>query len=181
MGLLIVRQVSSVKNIFVVASSALAGSIVTLLAPIPDPAFGLFRLINSSSEQVDPSSGRWVLWDQTWQQIMHSPWIGHGAGRYREQMNLLYGTDVNHPHNFILQYIYDWGFFGGSFALAMLGILGFKIWRVRDAEPVAHFTAITAFTAICFTALIDSPLFHPLPIAAALTLIAPVFAYSEKL
>lgn len=178
-GLLIVRQVSSVKNILVVASSAIVGSIVSFLAPIPDPAFGLFRLINSSSEQVDPSSGRWVLWNQTWQQITQSPWIGHGAGRYREQMNLLYGTEWNHPHNFILQYIYDWGFFGGSFALALIGILGFKIWRVRDAEPIVHFTAITAFTAICFTALIDSPLFHPLPIAVALTLIAPVFAKSE--
>ncbi len=178
-GLLSVRSFSSYRNILLAACSALLGTAASLLAPLPDPAFGLFRLVNSSSEQVDSSSGRLELWGNTWQQIMQSPWVGHGAGRFRENMHFLYGIELNHPHNFVLQFIYDWGFLGGFVALLLLATLGWKILKVQDTNPVAQFAAITAFGAICITAMVDSPLFHPLPIVIALALIAPVFVTKQ--
>lgn len=179
-GLLLVRNFTSVRNIVISAFSALAAILSSLLMPVPDPSFGLFRLVKASGEQADPSSGRWELWAQTWQQIIQSPWIGHGAGRYTKQMNLQYGTEWNHPHNFMLQYFYDWGFVGGLVALLLLAILGLKILEKWNAEPLARFTAISAFCAICSTAMIDSPLFHPMPILVALALIAPIFVGQQK-
>lgn len=175
-GLVIVRSFTTLKNIALAGAAACSSILLSLALPVPDPSYGLFRLVKASGEQEDPSSGRWELWAQTWQQISQSPWIGHGSGRYRDDMNLHYGTEWNHPHNFILQYLYDWGFVGGGIALILLAILGIAILQRTKAEPLTRFMAITAFCAICATAIIDSPLFHPLPITIALTLIAPAFA-----
>ncbi|TSB02032.1 O-antigen ligase family protein [Sphingorhabdus contaminans] len=179
-GLVIVRHFTTLRNMASAAVAAVMSILISVAMPVPDPTFGLFRLVKASGEQDDPSSGRWELWAQTWEQITQSPWIGHGAGRYRDDMNLHFGTTWNHPHNFILQYLYDWGFVGGSIALILLAILGVAILRRTKADPLSRFIAITAYCAICATAMIDSPLFHPLPIMIALTLIAPVFAIAKE-
>ncbi len=175
MGLLTTRNFTTIRNIWVGGLSAGLAALLSSLAPVPHPSFGLFRLLKTSSDQLDTSSGRVDLWAQTWNQILQSPWIGHGSGRFAREMNNLYDVDLNHPHNFILQYLYDWGVFGGAIGLILLAILGLKILQTKDASPIARFTAVTAYGAICSMALIDSPLFHPLPIAVALALIAPVF------
>lgn len=180
-GLLIVRNFSTVQNACISGLSAVAGILISLVVPVPHTSFGLFRLFKTSGEQIDTSSGRLELWTQTWQQILHSPWFGYGSGRFAREMNRLYGVELNHPHNFILQYFYDWGVFGGTTALLVLAILGLKILQKKDADPIARFAAITAYCAICSMAMIDSPLFHPLPIAVALALIAPVFAKQENI
>lgn len=179
-GLVIVRHFTTLRNMASAAVAAVMSILISIAMPVPDPTFGLFRLVKASGEQDDPSSGRWELWAQTWQQISQSPWIGHGAGRYRDDMNLHFGTTWNHPHNFILQYLYDWGFVGGGIAVILLAIFGVAILRRTKADPLSRFMAITAFCAICATAMIDSPLFHPLPIMIALTQIAPVFAIAKE-
>lgn len=179
-GLVIVRNFTTLKNMVQAAVAAFLSILISVAVPVPDPTFGLFRLVKASGEQDDPSSGRWELWAQTWQQISQSPWIGHGSGRYRDDMNLHYGTTWNHPHNFILQYFYDWGVIGGGIAVTLLAIFGVAILRRTKADPLSRFLAITAFCTICATAMIDSPLFHPLPIMIALALIAPVFTIAKE-
>ena len=179
-GIAFVRKFTSIKNVILSGLTSLSAVAASLALPVPDPSFGLVRLFGDTGVPGDSSSGRLELWTQTWQQILQSPWIGHGSGRYRDEMALHYGTALNHPHNFILQYLYDWGFVGGIMALLLLAILGLKIWHKSDADPMFRFVAIAAFVTICCMALIDSPLFHPLPIMIALTLIAPVFADIEN-
>ena len=179
-GLVTVKNFTAIRNIVITAIAALVATGASLFIPIPDPAFGLFRLVAANGEQ-DASSGRWEMWAQAWHHVLQSPLIGHGSGRYRMDMNSFYGTYWNHPHNFILQYFYDWGFLGGSIALLLLALMGIKIFLSRDAAPIVRFTAITAYVAICSMAMIDGPLFHPLPIAVALALIAPVFVHPERM
>lgn len=174
-GLFIIRQATAIKNVVITGSAAIVGVAASLLIPAPNSYFGVIRMFMASSKQDDPSTGRWQLWANTCAQISESKWLGHGAGRFRNDMDALYGTQLNHPHNLILQYIYDWGVLGGGAGLLLIAIIGLTIWRTRDADPGVRFTALAAFAAICTTAMIDSPLFNPLPIVIALALIAPVF------
>jgi O-antigen ligase len=90
-------------------------------------------------------------------------------------MSRLYPIDLNHPHNFVLQYVYDWGLIGGAAATSLLALLGVAILRARAQSLMVRFTAIAAYVSTCTAALIDSPLFHPLPMIGAIALIAPVF------
>lgn len=175
-GILFVKHLTTARKIVITSLIACVGVLTSVIFPTPNSYFGIIRMYKAISEHDDPSTGRWQLWADTWQQILESPWIGHGAGRFRNEMNILYGTEVNHPHNFILQYVYDWGILGGGVAVLLLAMLGIEIWRARQAEVDVRFSALSAFGAICTTAIVDSPLFHPLPIVIALTLIAPVFS-----
>jgi O-antigen ligase len=178
-GFILVKNFTNIRNVVATGVSAVAAIFVSLPMPIPDPSFGLYRLVVSNVEKDDVSSGRTELWVNTWQEIVRSPWIGHGAGRFRSDMGAIYGTQFNHPHNFILQYLYDWGFIGGSAAVLLLAIFGLTILGKREVAPVVRFTAITAFCAICCMAMIDTPLFYPLPMMLALALIAPAFGKTE--
>ena len=178
-GIVTVWKFTSIRSVILCGVASISAITMSLALPVPDPSFGLVRLVKASEVQEDPTSGRSELWIQTSQQIFQSPWIGYGSGRFRENMGSQYGTVLNHPHNFILQYLYDWGLVGGSIALLLLAILGVKIWQKREADPMYRFLAVSAYVTICSTAMIDSPLFHPLPIMIALTLIAPVFVQSE--
>lgn len=175
-GLAAVRSVMAVRNLLLLLTSSVAAAAVSLLFPIPHPAFGMFRMVDSIGAQEDVSSGRWEMWANTIEQITLSPWIGYGSGRYRENMQEIYGFDYNHPHNFVLQYVYDWGLIGGLAAATLLLLLGVWIWRSKASDPLSAFVAVTAYTTICVTAMIDSPLFHPLPIVIAIALISPLLA-----
>jgi len=85
-----------------------------------------------------------------------------------------YGSYYNHPHIVVLQYVYDLGVIAGLVAITLLLLLGFRIWKLKSGDPASALIAITAFGAISSTAIIDSPLFHPLPIVIAIALISPI-------
>lgn len=144
--------------------------VISLFLPIPDPQFGIIRIAESISAQ-DISTGRVKLWLDALNAIMESPLLGHGAGTYRLNMHFGNPYPVNHPHNFVIQFIYDWGVLGGGIALIFLGWLGYRI-----AYPKGHeekFLAVCAYGGLLATAFVEGTLFHPLPIVIAFAMIAP--------
>jgi O-antigen ligase len=166
---------SNMRNACAALFALVTGILLSLPLPMPDTVFGLFRMINTTvAAGGDPSSGRAEIWGFTVKEIMKSPLIGHGSGRFTENMHRLYAIDLNHPHNVILQYVYDWGVVGGVIGLVLLALLGYHIWRSHQQDPTMRFVAIAAFVMMCSTAMIDSMLVYPLPIIIALALIAPV-------
>jgi hypothetical protein len=167
---------STLRNAAAALLATATGILLSLPLPMPDTVFGLFRMINTTvASGGDASSGRVELWSHTVHEIMKSPLIGYGSGRFSENMHRLYGIDLNHPHNVILQYAYDWGVIGGAVGLSLLAILGYNIWRSSQQDQTVRFVAIAAFVMMCSTAMIDSMLVYPLPIIIAIALIAPVF------
>jgi O-antigen ligase len=175
-SLAVLPSVSAFRNVAAFLSASVVGVITSLFLPIPHPTFGMFRMWGTIQKQDDVSSGRWEMWANTVEQIGRSPWIGFGSGRYNKNMRDAYGFDFNHPHNVVLQYVYDWGVIGGSIAIMLLSLLGAQILKRKTSDPASTFVAIMAFVTICATAMVDSPLFHPLPIMIAIALISPVFA-----
>ena len=137
--------------------------------------------IAETAGRSDVSSGRTQIWQHTIAEIEKAPLLGHGAGTFNKTMFETYGFDLNHPHQAILQYVYDWGFFGGT---AALGILAFFLLAASRAarKKLPADIAFAAVAAICTTgvvAMIDGALFYPLSICLTLALAAPLFAYRE--
>jgi O-antigen ligase len=162
----------SFHRLAMLSISGLVAAILSLQLPVPHPMFGLLRM-TATIDAADASSGRWAVWEASVDAILHSPWLGYGSGTYRANMEILTGNPFNHPHNFVLQYIYDWGFIGAMFALLLLGWLGFRILMTKDKSPEVRFLALSAFAGVATMGLIDGALFYPLPILIAIACIAP--------
>nr|WP_246156555.1 O-antigen ligase family protein [Sphingorhabdus profundilacus] len=144
--------------------SFFAGVAASIIVPNPAPEFGLIRMV-SSLEQDDIGSGRSIVWKSTVTEISKSLWIGHGSGTFNKNMHEIYGFDFNHPHQFILQYFYDWGIFGGTAAGFLLLILFLACVKVgRQHNDAAAYASISTLCTIASVSMIDGALFYPLSI-----------------
>jgi O-antigen ligase len=90
-------------------------------------------------------------------------------------MSQLYGYDLDNPHNFALQFLYDWGVFGGGAALALLAWLGLLIYRARHNNPIVVFSAVAGYSILLFIGQLEGMLYHPLKMLLVMAMIAPVF------
>ncbi len=154
------------------------GMAASLTLPAPAPEFGLVRMV-SSLEQEDIGSGRSLVWKSTISEISKTPWIGHGSGTFNKNMREAYGFDFNHPHQFILQYVYDWGVIGGGAGGLLLILLFFAcLQRCRQYNDVAAYGSISALCTIAAVSMIDGALFYPLSIFITVLAVACGFVDS---
>jgi O-antigen ligase len=149
---------------------------ITASLPVPNPApeFGLLRMVEATtSEKV--SSGRTDMWLKTLAEIQSKPLIGHGAGSFRQNMNDKYNLAYNQPHQFILQYLYDWGLVGGLPALYLIALLGYRVLcSARHSPSTPAFLGLSALTTTTAIAMIDGALYSPLSIALTLIMLIPL-------
>ncbi len=108
------------------AALAFCGSIAiplsVSLAP-PSPLYGaqaVFGRIISQGPKQSYDSGRSEIWRQTAEGIMERPLFGHGEGQFRWEVAAVH-RGYNHPHNLILQFLYQWGCVGTVLFFLLLG------------------------------------------------------------
>lgn len=149
-----------------------AGLLISLFIPNPSPEFGLWRMTGSLAQE-DLSSGRGSVWSSTLTEIFKAPLTGHGAGSFNLNMHKIYGFDFNHPHQFILQYIYDWGVIGGAAAMLLILMLFVFCWQqARRRKDAAGYAAVAALCVLAAVGMIDGALFYPFSIFLALAIVA---------
>lgn len=149
-----------------------AGMGASLTLPVPAPEFGLVRMV-SSLEQEDIGTGRSFVWKSTISEISKAPWIAHGSGSFNKNMREMYGFDFNHPHQFILQYFYDWGLVGGAAGGLLLLLLFLSCLRHgRQHKDAAAYVSIASLCTIAAVGMIDGALFYPLSIFLAIVAVA---------
>lgn len=169
---------TTLRNLGMLIASCTTGLLISMAAFHPAPQFGLFRMVATISTD-DASSGRVLMWINTLTEIATSPFFGSGSGRFRENM-LKYGFENNHPHNFVLQYIYDWGIIGGAAALIALTWLGLRLFQFKNQVSTIRFLSLAGFTGTLSIAMIEGTLFHPLPMLIGSALIAPALGLVKK-
>jgi O-antigen ligase len=179
-SLIFVRKLPEIKSLVLFIISITMGLAISILLPNPSPVFGLMRMVNRMQDTKDLSSGRVQLWIDTASEISKHPWLGFGSGRFRHNMSELYGIHLNHPHNFILQFAYDWGIFGATAMVMLLSYLLWVIWKKAPSNPLTGFAASSGFLTLCSISMIDGAFFYPLTIIAAIMLIAPLIANQDK-
>jgi O-antigen ligase len=172
-ALIFVRTIPKIMSLTLLITSIVMGLVTSLFLPIPSPAFGLLRIFDRMQDTGDLSSGRVQFWLDTITEIAKRPW-GYGSGRFRNNMNELYGTDLNHPHNLVLQFTYDWGVFGAAAILTLLACLLLTIWKKAPSDPLTGFAAASGLLTLCAISMVDGAFFYPLTIIAAIILVTPI-------
>ena len=159
---------------------SLPAALISLVWIPPSNSWGIARMLKFASagvsaslegkESVGLTNGRTTLWREAVDLIQNSPWIGYGEAQFRflaPSANLYYA----HPHNFILQFLVNWGVIG--LVLAMIPIL-FGLRNGRRAGVKLDMAGMPAFlgavTLLVF-GLIDSTLYQIYPLFAFIVLI----------
>jgi O-antigen ligase len=179
-GCIFIRTTLSNNRLKLLGFSLFLGTAASAVLPNPTASFGILRFWSSVQPGVEASSGRIQLWADTFTEITKQPLIGHGAGRFANNMSDIYNYDLDNPHNFLFQYIYDWGLLGGCAGLMLLAFLGRAIYQRRDKEAMVVFSAISGFTMLIFIGLLEGILYHPMKMMLVMLLIAPIFRTTTK-
>lgn len=173
----------SVRFVTRAAVAGTAGAILSLLAPLPQHgAFGaLQRFWNGSTDPTAFSSGRLNFWIETVDLIWQRPLLGHGSLQF-QFISTNAGGIYKHPHESILQFLFDWGIFGGGAFLAMIALLIHMAFFKAKAPPYVKLVCAMGFATMCVFSLIDGLFFYAYPIAVSMIFLALPIAtgFSER-
>ena len=178
----VVRHHISAARIGILAATLIVAVLATVPLPTPNPSYGIMRMINASDmrQSSDISSSRTIVWQHTIEEIAQAPLFGHGAGRFLGNMDAKYRYDLDNPHNFILQFGYDWGIAGLAIALLLLVVGSVKLFKLPIISPVATFCAVSGLMLMLSIGMLEGMFYHPLKMLLASALIAPAFALARQ-
>lgn len=147
--------------IALVGGATATGAALSVLVPSPENAGfnAVKRLFESSPDPTAFSSGRLKFWEEAATLILDRPLFGYGGGQFQHIAPIAQNM-YRHPHDFVLQVIFDWGFLGGGAFLALIGLSLAAALRSRR-NPSAH-GQLAVFGAISMLsfALLDGILFY---------------------
>lgn len=131
---------------------------------IPDGRiFGLVRVVESVVEGGKTEQSRIAMWREVPALMSERPLFGHGLGQYRFVAREAQ-RNYNHPHNFLAQFLVQWGMVGTAIAFifgSVLYIVSLKRFLVNPNEAMAPFLIING--VMCM-ALYEGVLFYPFPL-----------------
>ena len=147
---------------------ALAAAIPASYLLVPHESWGFDRIIERSlsGDSVEQyASGRLAIWQETWPAILQSPLVGHGEGQFRSQIAAA-GNGLNHPHNAILQFLYQWGAIGTLAVALMLATTAGKLRATmqRRQRSSTELASIGALTGLLAMAMLEGSLYHVYPV-----------------
>ena len=178
----VVRRHVSATRIGILAATLSFAVLVTIPLPVPNPSYGVIRMIVASDvrQSSDISSSRTIVWQRTIAEIATAPIIGHGAGRFLGNMDAKYRYDLDNPHNFVLQFGYDWGILGLAIVLLLLVFGSVKLFKLPIISPLATFCAVSGLMLMLSIGMLEGMFYHPLKMLLASALIAPAFALARR-
>ncbi len=178
----VVRHHVSATRIGILAATLSFAVLVTIPLPVPNPSYGVIRMIVASDvrQNSDISSARTIVWKRTIAEIAQAPLFGHGAGRFLGNMDAKYRYDLDNPHNFILQFGYDWGIVGLAVALLLLILGSVRLFKLPTVSPLATFCAVSGLMLMLSIGLLEGMFYHPLKMLLVSALVAPAFALTRR-
>ncbi len=164
----------SVKVALCIAVGALLGP---LFAPMGDPVFQLFAPQDYSTPN-GTSSGRMAMWRAMLGAFAESPVFGLGSGSSRWAMPPEMARHVQ-PHNFVVQFLSDWGLAGAIPAFALLGYATFKAHLIGRRMPIVV-PIIIMLDALLIMALFDGILHFARETMMVMMCFAIIFASDRQ-
>ncbi|MFN2101191.1 O-antigen ligase family protein [Altererythrobacter sp. MF3-039] len=133
------------------------------LAPHPEWGFWNIMLGTAGINSDSYSSGRVTMWLETIDLIRERALIGHGEGQFRLTTSIGNAMINHHPHNSILQFLYQWGLVGTG----AIGVALFPLGRrLREQRPLTSRTAIALVSsaiALIAMSMLEGSLFYAFP------------------
>jgi O-antigen ligase len=118
-------------------------------------------LIAPNAERL--TAGRTILWAQTLTVLDGNYLLGLGANTYRILPGHIMGS---HPHNFILQFLVDWGVLGTLAMLLLLATFVFRgLFKNIKANNIDELSIVSGgvIVSLMILGLIDGTLYHTQP------------------
>ncbi len=172
---------SILSLIFLPITFALAVPL-SLVHPAPDPALGVERMWSDSArEGMDAkTSGRIELWTGALERVPQQLLFGHGESQFRLMVPANQGK-YNHPHNSIIQMLFQWGLVGATCFFALFGWAWFRLWQIAKQQPEIGLPAFMVVSSLFGFSLVEGSLYHtwPVMIMAAVTALAMGMAASD--
>lgn len=166
------------------ASIALGAFILAMplsLLFVPNGGWGIQSILTRSAASDLPTylSGRLELWTQTAEAILDHPLLGHGMGQFRSQLPSAQNF-FNHPHNSVLQFLYQWGALGtAALAVAMWGLLRGHAERLRTFPAIA-LPATGTLAGMTLMSLLEGNFFHVYPLMVSMVCLAALGSALES-
>lgn len=161
-------------------AATVGGAVLSVLVPSPDEgAFNaVLRFFVGWDGPREFSSGRTELWKDAVRLIADHPLFGYGGEQF-QYVSPVAAHLLRHPHDFILQAVFDWGAIGGGAFLALLALWGGTVLKSRRAISATGRIAI--FGALCMLgfAFLDGILFYPFTIGVTLLLMLTTLAQTR--
>ncbi len=155
---------------------------------VPDPRWGIGAVLAkfdpsnqnpNDPERADFSSGRIDMWIETFQAVLEKPFVGHGQSQFRHSLDSSLGF-WNHPHNSVLQALFDWGFIGTA-ALAVLAVLALKrTMTALKTDLTFTLPALSAVAGLLAMSLLEGSLYHVYPTMVILTCLAVILTSASR-
>lgn len=152
----------TIRAVGALVISLVAGLMLSFLHQVPHSAFGMFRMYNSSTGQ-DSDSGRREIWIDTWRTALEHPLFGYGESQFRGLVDAGGGL-YNHPHNWPLQILFQWGAIGFACYFALAALIWFKFQSTAQKIGPAALPAYLTATALIVYSFYEGTLYHPYPI-----------------
>jgi O-antigen ligase len=135
------------------------GLVFATLIPSQGSYLGVWNAVQRTSAATgslsEMSSTRSDFWLASWRQFLTSPGFGLGPDAYRY---LTPSMDGLQPHNFLLQWLLDFGIFGAVPLLAVALLALKRGWAASAGEDLKPWAAI--FTASLLAGSLDGNLYH---------------------
>lgn len=144
-----------------IASLAVAWLAVSSL-PAPAPNMGSVRIVASTVQSQDKTTGRAELWPHVAKAVAKRPIFGHGEGQMYYVAKFF---DLFHPHNIILQVLLAWGLVGLACILTLAFYFARACIRIVRSGVDELVPPVIAMAALAVPSLIDGSLFHLLPVS----------------
>ena len=152
---------------------------------IPHETYGLPRLLS----WVQPAerganaytNGRLVMWQETLAAFIDRPVLGHGMGQFKFLVPSARST-FTHPHNSLLQLLFQWGIVGTAAMLVIVrpsGRAALAAMRSRTRSAAATI-ALPVLSAHLAMSMLEGNLFHVYP-TSVVVLALVVLADSDRL
>ena len=164
-GLVLIPALRSRRAVIALVASVPAGAMLSLIHTVPNAHYGIARLTVAVSQRtVDAaSSGRLELWAGTWRDILHRPLFGYGEGQLALLVPEARGV-FHHPHNAILQVLFQWGFIGGLCFAALALLVGWHCFRRLRAAALPLLCPFLVIATLLIMSLHDGTLFFGYPL-----------------
>lgn len=156
---------------------------ISFLLPFAEMSQNLVARSDLTERSVNSlSSGRVTFWIGSFKAGLASPIFGHGPASYIWQDIWGAGLMV-HPHNFVMQYVVEFGFLGTAILLYIMLKFFAGLYPNSANKTGASGIYKSLFAFVCayyFFALFDGLFYHPLPMLHLAILVALMVAFKAE-
>jgi O-antigen ligase len=149
---------------FFFLSTMAVGSSLSLLLPMPHPAYGLLRRILKTigSETLNgASTGRIKIWADAFEIFLERPLFGHGLVQYQHLTDKLTSATPEHVHNILFEALISFGLIGTMTLIYLIGkILVSSARQMRSRQSDSDIPMFFVATTLLIHGFVSGTYFH---------------------